>query len=213
MGKEILIIRLSSIGDIVHCTPVARSLKAAWPDCRITWLVGETAAALLKYNPDIDEVIIWSRERFEMYLRQFAFRQAFALWHQLQAAFATRKFDILLDIHGLFLTGMIAGQIKADRRIGLRGAKELNPLFMTETAPPLGKHVVDRYLGVLSPLGITHVNRRMTVALSEECRETVQGMLEDAGIFPRDKFIVLSPGTSWPAKNWPAVSSAGQPIK
>ena len=69
MVKKILIIRLSSIGDVIHCTPVAKALKVAWPDCHITWLIGEVSADLIKYNPYVDEYIIWSRERFEKYCR------------------------------------------------------------------------------------------------------------------------------------------------
>lgn len=203
MPKKILIIRLSAIGDVMHCTPVASSLKAAWPDCKITWLIGEVAADLIKYNPHIDEIIIWPRERFEKHFRNFEFQKARELWGQLQKKLATKSYYAVLDIHGLFITGLIAKQVRAERRIGLSGARELNSLFMTETAKPLGPHITERYLGVLQALGIRQVERKMDIHLLDGSRFFAERFLRGENISSNDKFIVLIPGTTWPAKTWP----------
>ncbi|MDF2568893.1 MAG: rfaQ [Sporomusa sp.] len=203
MSKEILIIRLSSIGDVIHCTPVAGALKAAWPDCRITWLVGEVCADLVKYNPFVDEVIVWSRERFDKHLRAYEFKQAFALWRRLQNDLKLREFDAALDIHGLFLTGMISRQVRTDRRIGLAEARELNPQFMTETAMPLGAHITERYLGVLKPLGITPTYRQMTLVIPAAAQQFADEYIKKEGISPQDKIAIIIPGTTWTTKNWP----------
>lgn len=203
MEKEILIIRLSSIGDVIHCTPVARSLKAAWPRCRITWLVGEVAAGLVENSPCVDEVIIWSRERFESHLRKLEFSKAMGMWRELKRILEPRNFDAVLDIHGLFLSGMIARQVKSGRRIGLAGARELNSLFVTETAPALGKHVTEKYLGVVKALGIEQFDYRMQLTLADENREAARQYLAEAGILPQERFAVIIPGTTWRSKNWP----------
>lgn len=201
--KEILIIRLSSIGDVIHCTPVARSLKLVWPDCRITWLVGEVAAELLRDNPYIDEIMVWPREKFDKSLRNLKFAKAVALWGILKKMLSVKSFYAVLDIHGLFLTGMIARLVKTDRRIGMSQAREMNSLFMTETAKPFGRHVIDRYLGVLAPLGITAVQRKMVLHVPEAERQFARTFLENTGISSRERFAVFVPGTTWPAKNWP----------
>lgn len=60
-NTRIVIVRLSSIGDVLHTTPVARALKTALPSCYLTWVVGEVSADLVRYNPFIDEVYVWSR--------------------------------------------------------------------------------------------------------------------------------------------------------
>ena len=202
--REILIIRLSAIGDVVHCTPVAASLKAAWPDCRITWLVGEVAADLVRYNPHVDETIVWSRERFERHLRDFELRKAAAMWRELRRTLAGRRYYAVLDVHGLFLSGMIARLADTEWRIGMSGTKELNALFMDETAPPLGRHVTERYLGVLRPLGIVPAERRMTLAVPEEAARAAEGLLGELALPRGGRLAVLVPGTTWPAKNWPA---------
>jgi len=201
--KEVLIIRLSSIGDVIHCTPVARSLKKSWPDCKITWLIGQVSAELLKYNPDVDEIIVWSREKFEKYLRSFEFKKALSMWTSLRKQLATRNFDVVLDIHGLFLTGMIAKLAKTDRCIGMSQAKELNSLFMTQTATPYGLHITDKYLGVLLPLGIRSVDHQMFLALSEQERGFAEDFLAREGIVLHEKFVVVIPGTTWLSKTWP----------
>ncbi|CQR72392.1 Lipopolysaccharide core heptosyltransferase RfaQ [Sporomusa ovata DSM 2662] len=203
MTKEILIIRLSSIGDVIHCTPVAGALKAAWPDCKITWLVGEVCADLIKYNPNIDHLMIWSRERFEKHLRAYEFTQALGLWRHLQAELAAKTYDVVLDIQGLFLTGMIARQARTSLRIGLQDARELNPLLMTKTAKPLGNHIVERYLGVLSPLGITPVTRKMILVVPAKAKQFAQSYLSREKVSAQDKLAIVVPGTTWPTKNWP----------
>ena len=60
-----LIIRLSSIGDVLHATAVARSLKRSCPTAHLTWLVSPPASELLRCNPDIDELLIWDRAPFD----------------------------------------------------------------------------------------------------------------------------------------------------
>lgn len=203
MSKRILIIRLSSIGDVLHCTPVAAALKAAWPDCEITWLVGEVCADLLRYNPNIDELMIWSRERFEKHLRKFEFTLAFSMWQQLKEELAAKTYDAVLDIQGLFITGMIARQAKTANRIGLKDARELNPLFMSETAKPLGTHIIDRYLGVLTPLGINPVSRQMTLVVPFAAKQFAESYLRTMRVAPYEKLVIFVPGTTWLTKNWP----------
>jgi lipopolysaccharide heptosyltransferase I len=203
VSKEILIIRLSSIGDVIHCTPVASSLKAAWPDCKITWLVGEVAADLLKNNPNIDEIIVWSREKFDKNFRDFKFKEALGMWHDLKSKLQGRQYYAVLDIHGLFLTGMIARQVNTQRRIGMTETKELNSLFMTETCKPLGRHITDKYLGVLSCLGIQSVDPKMQLVISKGAKDFVEQFLQKYAILPQEKILVLVLGTTWPTKNWP----------
>lgn len=202
MNREILIIRLSSIGDVIHCTPVAGALKEAWPGCRITWLVGENSASVIQHNPLIDEVVVWSRERFEKCLRAGAFREAWAMWRQLKADLAGRAFYAALDVHGLFLTGMIMRLVKAKHRIGLSGAKELNPLFMTSTGKPLGRHITEKYLGVVTALDIKPGCPRMTLTIPPAARQSAAAFLAAAGITAEAKIAILVPGTTWITKNW-----------
>ncbi|MDD4320931.1 MAG: glycosyltransferase family 9 protein [Acidaminococcaceae bacterium] len=203
MIKKILIIRLSSIGDVMHCTPVAKALKTTWPDCHITWLVGEVCAELIKYNPYVDEYIVWSRERFEKYCRNYEFKEAWSMWQELMKRLSVLDFYAVLDIHGLFLTGLIASKIKAERRIGLKDAKELNFIFMGETVKPSGRHMTKRYMSILQPFGIVTNSDDMTLIVPNYAQRFAAKILSQAGIAADDKVVVLVPGTTWSTKNWP----------
>jgi len=161
------------------------------------------SAELLKYNPDVDEIIVWSREKFEKYLRNFEFKKALEMWTSLRVQLSTRSFDVVLDIHGLFLSGMIAKLARTDLRIGMSQARELNSLFMTKTAMPCGPHITDKYLGVLQPLGLNCVDHQMFLAISEQERCFAENFLATEGIAPHERFIVVIPGTTWLSKNWP----------
>jgi len=200
-----LIIRLSSIGDVLHCTPVARTLKTAQPDSHITWVVGVVPSDLLIANPYIDEIYVWPRERFEQHLRRGEFSSAWKLWKKLCQDLQERNFDIVLDIHGQFLSGMVAAASKAPRRIGMSHTRELNSLFMNEIAPhsPLDVHVIKQYLRILQPLGITSSDYSMTLHLPAESITFADTFLSNHGVNPQDTIIALNPGTTWQTKNWP----------
>lgn len=201
--QRILVIKLSSIGDVLQATPVAGSIKKAWPDSHITWLVGEVCADLIRFNPYVDEMLVWPREQFDEAIRRHDWHKVRVLWRKLRDLLAPLAFDVALDIQGLFLTGLISRVVHTPRRIGMNGTKEFNGLFMSETAPPLGKSAMERYLGVLPLLGIYSVERKMMLCYSVRNQEFAASFLRQAGIVFGEKFVVLIPGTTWPAKNWP----------
>ena len=203
--ERFLIIRLSAIGDVLHCTPVARALRQFIPSAHISWVVGETAADILQDNPFIDEVVVWSREKWETHLRRGRIGEALRMWQQLRTMLSARCYDVALDVHGLFLSGMVAAASGAPRRIGLAGTRELNSLFMTETAPAVrpDAHVIARYLSVLRPLGINSRDYDMTVSVPAAAQEFAEHFLLDRGFFGGRPLIGIVPATSWPSKNWP----------
>lgn len=203
--KKIAIVRLSSIGDVLHCTPVARALKEAFSPCHITWIVGQVCYPMIEYNPFIDEVYIWSRERWEKLVRHGRLIEAWRMWCQLRKDMASRNFDIAIDIHGLLLSGMVTFSTGAPRRIGLGGNKEPNGLFMTEQAQvlPQDVHVIQRYLGVLRPLGINNKDYNMTLCLSDVARNFAVQFLSQHNVRSDEKIVILIPVTTWESKNWP----------
>lgn len=204
-AKRFLVIRLSSIGDVLHCTPVVRELKRACPNSHITWVVGRGPAGLLEANPYIDEVYVWPREKWEEHMRKGRFAEAWKLWQQLRSDLRARNFDIALDVHGLFLSGMVALASGAPRRIGLAHTRELNSLFMTETASRVKgeTHVIQRYLSILQPFGIKPASYHMTLELTQADSDFADCFLAKSGIKPGQELIALIPATTWTAKNWP----------
>ena len=201
--SRFLMVRLSSIGDVLHATTVAHNLKQAYPECHITWIVSRTAAELLHDNPDIDVLFVWSREDFEKALHARQFLKAWSCISLLRDFFAKQHFDIALDVHGLFMTGVITRLSKAPRRIGMAGTRELNRFFMTELAAPAASpHMIKRYLSVLTALGIKNNEYQLLLKLPAELSDFSAKFQLAHGIGCEQKLLMVTPWTSWKSKNW-----------
>src|SRR5260370_10984282 len=114
-SMSVAIVKLSSIGDVIHALPVAAALKRHRPDTRVTWVAEAREATLLAGHPDIDEVIIadtrgWRRRPAQV----AALRDMAALTRRLRA----RAFDVVLDLQGLMKSGFLTALTRAPRRIG-----------------------------------------------------------------------------------------------
>lgn len=143
-NPRVLVIRLSSLGDIVLTTPVYRNLKLAWPAARISVLVKPAYAAVLQGHPHVDEVI--------------PFR---GLWDALREM-RRREFTHLLDLHANLRSWVLTALSGIPKRLRYRKAglwRRLHVLFGT-ASPMLQKHTIDRYLEPLSAWGVP-VKERM----------------------------------------------------
>jgi ADP-heptose:LPS heptosyltransferase len=105
---DILIVRLSAIGDVVHALSVVVPLKKHYPGCRITWMIEEEAADILRSYSGIDRVIVLRRKRWLRQLKSGqvtkALRQATAFVKTLRSM----EYDLVLDFQGLFKSGIVA---------------------------------------------------------------------------------------------------------
>ena len=134
MGKRILLIKPSSLGDIIHALPTAAALKRRYPDAHLAWLVKKEWAEILYGNPDLDEVL--------------AFPFAWFSAPGMVRALRSRSFDWVVDLQGLLRSGILGWMTSARRRVGFSTGREGSPLFYTERipAPDPFMHAVDRYL-------------------------------------------------------------------
>src|SRR5688500_13538572 len=104
MGLNVAIVKLSSIGDVVHALPVAAALKRSSADTRVSWIAEGREATLLHGHPDVDEVIVadtrgWRRERAGI----AAVREALGVARDVRA----HAFDVAVDLQGLMKTRML----------------------------------------------------------------------------------------------------------
>jgi len=204
-GNNILILRLSAIGDVLHATPVARELKKLQPDAHITWLVSPPADKLLAENPDIDDLLVWDRRPLD---KAFASLNLFAAYRELKKARAllkARHFDLVLDIQGLLLTGILAWLSGSRRRIGIHERHEGNPFFMSEMAPNIkSSHKVHRYLSALMPLGyhLPEFIPGLTLKLPANLSGFADNFWQQHRIDKKRPILMVSVRTTWADKNW-----------
>jgi len=147
---EILILKPSSLGDIVHTLPAVALIKKRWPQAHLRWLINPEWAPLLDGNPYVDEVVPFPRNRF----------RGPSGWARIPGwakKFAARKADLVLDFQGLLRSALIARLCRAadGRIVGLSDAREGARYFFDETADVSAQsHAVDRYLALVATLGI-----------------------------------------------------------
>ena len=196
--KNILVVKLSAIGDVIHALPVSYAIKETFPDAHLTWVVEPTAYDILAGNPFIDNIILFEKKRFRTvrgFLEEFRpFR------HELRA----RKYDAALDLQGLFKSAAIIAQAGAKLRLGTANMREGSAYV---SHPIKGAHasghIVERYLDVARALGCRVDEVRFPVAVSPAEAASADALLAAEGVREDHRFAVLAIGANWPNKRWP----------
>ncbi|HAU36588.1 MAG TPA: hypothetical protein DCX07_02585, partial [Phycisphaerales bacterium] len=97
--QRVLLIKPSSLGDLVTAMPVLRGLRRSFPQARISWLVSRSLAELIAHDRDLDETILFDRQGLANWWRSP--RAGWALW-ALRRRLRTGRFDWVIDLQGLF---------------------------------------------------------------------------------------------------------------
>lgn len=138
--RSILIIKPSSLGDVVHTLPAVAAIRAAHPRAQITWLINPEWATLLRGNPDIDHVRIFPRGEF----RGLGAPANLLPWLRQMRTFRP---EVAIDFQGLLRSALIARASGAQRILGLSDAREGSRFFYHEIARvDRQSHAVERYL-------------------------------------------------------------------
>ncbi|MBN2809424.1 MAG: glycosyltransferase family 9 protein [Deltaproteobacteria bacterium] len=201
--KNILVIRLSAIGDVLRTLPAINAWRRYNPEAQFTWLVEPAAASLLEGHAALDRVLVFERGLFRGWLRSprrlgTALRKLFTLLLELRSA----KFELAVDFHGIFKSGLLARLSGAPVRVGFArpAAKEGSHFFYTlhfrPSDPELNR--VDRALALAAFLGVElagPVIYQLPVgpAHQQRARESLAAFAE----FPNSgPLIALHPGSS-----------------
>ncbi len=201
--RRTLIIKPSSMGDIVQALPVLTAIKEAAPEARVWWLAGDAFASLVEGHPRLAGVLRFDRTRYAHVGRQWEPTVEFARFLQ---NLRRRRFTTVLDLQGLFRSGLMALATGAPHRVGFRDARELAPLFYTSEVrlPRYGAtHAVDRYLAVARHVGLAMPEATDHLPVSPAARQAARARLEAAGLAPGADFVAVGVHARWPTKQWP----------
>jgi heptosyltransferase-1 len=186
-----LLIRLSSMGDVIHTLPAASALRDTSSEARIDWVVDPKWMRLLEGNPDLSEVIPFDRKSAGGIV---------AAVRRLRAAHYTRA----IDFQSLYKSALLAFASGAPRRVGFESsyAREgFASLFYTDRLSPRGAHKVEHNLTLVESVGARKSRPRFALAIHPEDEERVARELAAHGL---GEFFVLNPGGGWRSKCWPA---------
>lgn len=193
---NILIVKLSAIGDVIHALPVPYVLKNKYPDAHITWVVEPVAYELVKHNPYVDEVIVFHKKAFKSWS---GFKENYRPFAKM---LQKRKYDISIDLQGLFKSAAVVFTAKAKKKIGYVDMREGSNLISKRI---VGKHknghIVDRYLDTVKYLNCDTEDVVFPLVNTEEEIDFVDNLLRDINILGQD-FVVFAVGTNWINKCW-----------
>ena len=197
---KILILKPSSLGDVIHALPVLRLLKRHLPHSEIYWWIDSALAPLLEGDPDLTGLIYFERQRWGNP----------RYWHEVvQSVRQTRArhFDWVIDLQCLARSAVFAWFANGKLLAGLDEIREGARGFYDLAAPreSFHTHAVDWYLSVLKPLGVP-VDRQF-VWLPE--RPATAAAVESKWPLGTSRWIALQPGARWVNKRWPTEYFAG----
>jgi lipopolysaccharide heptosyltransferase I len=186
-----LIIRLSSLGDIIHTLPAFAALRRSFPDAKIRWAVEEKGKEILDLVPGIDEVVVVDKNKW--------LRSAQRIKGRDQTA---------LDFQGLVKSALLAYLSRSRRRVGFSRENLREPLaslFYTERLSPVPEeegHVIGKNLKLLEILGIKESGFEFPLRIPERIIQSVRSKLSAIGRQENHKVIVYNVGAAWETKRW-----------
>lgn len=199
--KNILIIKPSSLGDIVLALPAVATLRKSFPGAEISWLVRPEFAPLLEGHPHLTRIIPFDRKFLaRAWFNPRAFGALLSLIRQLHLS----KFDAVFDFQGLFRTGALAWLSGCQKRFGMNNAREFSRIFYTHTVPQKQDcvHLVDYYLKIVKTAGASDTDVQFVLPQDLTAADSIKRLLAKHRIKP-DNYVVLVPGSAKKDKRWP----------
>lgn len=200
---RILIVKLSSIGDLVHALPAAAAVRRELPDAEISWVVEQRSAEIVRGCPAVDHVV----EIDTRSIRGSKADEIIAEVTRQARAVRQRKYDVALDLQGLIKSAVIAKVAGAKRRWGFSRAGLREPasrLLLTDTVTvPERTHVIRKNLHLAAiSLGFVYDDSRLEfpIATAAEHAAEADAIASQIG----GRFAILNPGGGWVTKLWHA---------
>ncbi|MDU2063338.1 MAG: glycosyltransferase family 9 protein [Sporomusaceae bacterium] len=197
--QNILVVKMSAIGDVIHAMPVAYAIKETYPNSHLTWVVETGCRELIEHNPYVDEIISFPKKDFRSLpglIRNIP---------PLKAKLTARPYDVALDLQGLFKSAVIVYLSKAKAAFGFCNMREGSSLI---SRPVCGAHqqghVMERYLDVARAIGCKVENVRFPLEIQPEEQERAEKIAIAAGFSLDVPYVLLTLGANWPNKRWPA---------
>lgn len=180
-APRILVVKLSSVGDILHALPTVNALKR-YMNAEIDWVVQHEYVDLVDCFPDVNRVISFPRKNFR--------KRGGAFLRELRS----QDYHLVIDLQGLLKSALVAKLARAPRKIGPSFNREGARFFYHEIAGEcdLMRHAVIQNLDVLKVLGLEVPDPVFNVSFPKPALDG-----------PRP-WIGMAPNSRWPSKDWPA---------
>ncbi|MBI1820806.1 MAG: lipopolysaccharide heptosyltransferase II [Nitrospirae bacterium] len=201
--QNILIIKLSSMGDIIHSLPVSQALKALYPDARISFLVNRQYQDILAGNPFIDEIFLFDRNIWNQFPKSI-----FSIV-KLVNEIRKKSFDLVIDLQGLLRSGLLAWAASGKKVIGFNNSREGSRFFYDQriSVPNENIHAVDRYLLIPKTMGWKE-KPQFNIEICEKDKVFIEDFIKAEKVKSYLKLIGIQPVARWKTKEWSGANFA-----
>jgi lipopolysaccharide heptosyltransferase I len=194
--NRLLLVRLGSLGDVIHAVPAAAALRAAFPDVRIDWVTDPRYVAVLDLVEGLDR-------RIALDTRALMSGPHSALG--VLARLRHEHYDAVLDLQGLVKSAALARAASGRRTIGMSRQDLREPaagLLYTESVDvSSAAHVIYKGLGLLRALDVEDTTIRFPLRVPVV--DAIESLARRGGAAG---FVLLNPGAAWPNKRWPVAN-------
>ena len=185
--ESLCLLRTSAIGDVTHVVPLVRTLQAAWPSTKLTWIVGKLENRVVGDLPGV-EFIVFDKSR------------GWRAFSDVRRALRRRRFDALLHLQVALRANLLSATVRAPLKIGYDRARsrDLHGLFVNRRIPArTGQHVLDAMASFLEPLGLKQTSVRWDIPIPDSAHEFAATHL------PGDaRTLIVSPCSRHRLRNW-----------
>ncbi len=201
--KNIAIIRLGAIGDIIHALPVASRIKNENPQIKITWIVEKRHVYIIENNKNIDRIITTDTKSW----RRQSLIQSWPQIKRLIKKIKQSKFDVVLDLQGLIKSGIISYLTAAKYRLGFNRPycrEGLNYYFNNIHITPAidDEHIIDRNLAFLRYFDIKGGQWNWGIKTTPADKKYIDDFWTKEGLVGNKRIIGINPGAGWITKCW-----------
>ncbi|TKB95350.1 MAG: glycosyltransferase family 9 protein [Nitrospira sp.] len=195
--RHILLIKPSSLGDIVHAMPTCAAIRRAYPKARLTWLVKREWAGLVERIDGVDRV--------------WPVTSTLKGWLSQVSSLRAEQFDLVMDLQGLFRSAAIGWFSGSPLLVGFANGREGSPRFYSQrvSVPQSDMHAVDRNLLVANAVGAMESGTpEFRFRIPQHDYDEVDRVLSRSGVTPGTNWVAMNVSARWQTKRWPPASFA-----
>jgi len=193
---KILVVKPSSLGDVIHSLPFLNALKKTFPDCRIDWVISRNLKGILEDNPFVNQLISIDKDSWKNPLKLIDTLSEFL---SLRKKLKSSSYDVVVDLQGLLRSGLITFFSNSPLKVGFSTSREGSRLAYNKIVTVNGTvHAVDRYLKAAESIGARTDSIEFPLHINERVRDKTERLLQG-----KDKYVLIAPSSRWKTKNWP----------
>ncbi len=204
---NILLVKTSAIGDVIHTLPALNALRSNYPSARITWFIEEAASNIIDGHPALDRVLVSRRKSWIRDIKNGSFFSVFKQIISFIKELRDTEYELVIDFQSLLKSGIFIGLARGKRKVGYgRGMEhsEFSYIFLNERIPPVNmdNHAVSRELMLLEAIGVKYDKVVFDLPIEEQNRQEARELLAKHDVSSARKLVAINPMCKWDTKLW-----------